>query len=55
MTDVGKKGRSTYRAAGKDVDFIPDVIRTKRTSAGRVREVLIEGLRCRWVGRGGVA
>ncbi len=35
-TDVTKENRGTCRTVGKDVDFIPDVIRTKRTSAGRV-------------------
>ena len=43
MTDVGKKGRSTYRAAGEDVDFISDAVRAERASTGRVGDVLIRG------------
>jgi hypothetical protein len=43
MTDVRTKGRSTYRAAGKDVDFISDAVRAERASTGRVGDVLIRG------------
>ena len=32
-TDVRKEGRGTCRAVGKDMDFISDAIRAKRTSA----------------------
>jgi hypothetical protein len=43
MTKVRKKGRSTYRAAGKDVDFISDAVRAERASTGRIGDVLIRG------------
>ena len=43
MTDVRKKGRSTYRAAGKDVDFISDTVRAERASTSHIGDVMIRG------------
>ena len=39
--NVGKESRGTCRTVGKDMDFIADVVRVKRASAGRVGDVLI--------------
>ena len=43
MEDERKEGRGTWRAAGKDMDFISDTVRAKRASTSRIGDVLIRG------------
>ena len=38
---MGKEGGGAGRAVGEDMDFIPNMIRAKRASAGRIGEMLI--------------
>ncbi len=43
LVDVGKQGGGTGRAKGEDMEFIPNMIRSKRASAGRIGDMLIGG------------
>ena len=40
---MGKEGGSAGRVVGEDMDFIPNMIRAKRASVGRIGEMLIGG------------